>query len=587
MLSSTPVDPQRWRQAGRRLVAKAIAELSYEEILTPLADGAGYRLAFGAVTYYFRAGRGGCATWRVDPASVRRSTRGADAPAEDPVRLLLDARPVLGLDGVTMADAVREMLATQAADARLLDAAVTAKELADLSYAELDGHLTGHPCMVLSKGRLGFSAADAARYTPEAQQPVRLLWLAAHRELAVYNATPDLPADALLLDELDPATRHRFAVALAEAVADPSAYHWLPVHPWHWDETVAPLFAAQLASRRLVLLGEAPDRYLPLQSVRTLANIDRPLARNVKLPLMIRNTLVWRGISPEPTAAAPEISGWLTAIRDGDPLLRDFTPLGEVASVAVTHRAYGEIPDAPYRCHELLGALWRQPVSSLLGPGERARSMAALLHVSSDDRALVTELVERSGLGAREWLARFCGVLLPPLLHYLYRYGVAFCPHGENTVVIYDRSEIPVRVAVKDLAEDVNLLPDQLPEYADLPARAAGVLLRWPAAELAHSILSAVVAGHLRHFAGVVEDHLGLLERELWALVRKEIEDYHARFPELADRAAAFGLLAPEFDRVALNREQLTGGGFHDRAEKDEGFDLMHGRVPNPLAVRP
>ena len=43
------------------------------------------------------------------------------------------------------------------------------------------------------------------------------------------------------------------------------------------------------------------------------------------------------------------------------------------------------------------------------------------------------------------------------------------------------------------------------------------------------------------------------------------------------------GLLAPTFERIALNREQLTGGGFHDRAERDAEPDLMHGHIPNPL----
>jgi siderophore synthetase component len=255
-----------------------------------------------------------------------------------------------------------------------------------------------------------------------------------------------------------------------------------------------------------------------------------------------------------------------------------------VASVAVRHPLYDAVHDAPYRYHELLGAVWREPVAALLRDGERARTMAALLKVGSDGRALAAELVTRSGLDARAWLARFFAALLPGLLHYLYRYGVAYCPHGENTVILYDAADIPLGVAVKDFAEDVNLLPEPRPEYAGLSPRADAVLLRWPPGELAHSLLSAVFAGHFRFFAPLAEEHLGVPEAEFWGLVRAEIERYHARFPELADRFEAFGLFDPEFDRVALNREQLLGGGFHDRAERDEGFDVVHGTVPNPLS---
>ncbi|MDQ4084313.1 MAG: IucA/IucC family protein, partial [Actinomycetota bacterium] len=230
-------------------------------------------------------------------------------------------------------------------------------------------------------------------------------------------------------------------------------------------------------------------------------------------------------------------------------------------------------------------AVWREPVQPLLRPGERARTMASLLSLDPDGRALVAELVHRSGLKAPAWLRAFLAALLPGLLHYLYRYGVAFCPHGENVVVLYDDADVPRRVAVKDFAEDVNLLPRDLPEYADLGPRADAVLHRWPARELAHSILSAIGAGHLRHLGPIVRDQLGVDEPQLWALVREEVERYHARFPELSDRFAEFDLLGAEMERVCLNREQLTGGGFHDRAERDEGFDELHGSVPNPLAA--
>jgi len=585
--SSSPAD--QWRRAGRSLVAKALGEFAYEELLTPCrVDDLGrhvVELAAG-VTYAFHARRGGCGAWRVEPGSVRRRAPGREESADDPVRLVLDARRELGLDGRTAAEVVRELTATQAADARLLAAARPAGELADLPYAELEGQLTGHPSMVLNKGRLGFSGTDAARYTPEGRRPLRVVWAAAHAELASYHGLPGLSQEALLATELDPDTRRRFAAGLAAAVADPGAYLWLPVHPWQWDEVVIPLFAPCLADRRIVPLGEAPDRYLPLQSVRTLANVDDPGKRNVKLPLLIRNTLVWRGLSAAATAAAPDVTAWLLGIRDRDPFLagRRFVPLGEVAAVAVRHAGYEEITDAPYRFHELLGAVWREPVEAFLAPGERARALAALLHVDEDGRALVAELVERSGLAARAWLRLLAAALLPGLLRYLYRHGVAFCPHGENTVVLFDARDVPVGVAVKDLAEDVNLLPEALPDYADLPPAAAAVLLRWPAEQLAHSIQSALVAGHFRHFAGIVADHLGLPEPEFWQLVRAEITAWHERFPELADRVATFGLLAPSFDRVALNREQLTGGGFHDRSDRDADFDLTHGAVPNPLA---
>ncbi|MET9557605.1 IucA/IucC family protein [Streptomyces sp. NPDC006645] len=591
-------DRDAWELAGRWLLVKAVEEFAYEELLVPVPvaapvpDGPGaYRLDLGGdVHWTLRATRGTFGTWRVEPDSLRRHP---DTPDVGPERLLLDARGVLGWDGATTAEVLRELTATRRADAAAVGRALPAAELADLGHLELEAYQDGHPCMLLNKGRLGFSASDAAAYAPESASSVRLLWAAVHSDLGSYSGVPGLDAERLLAEELDARTRERFAAVLARECAKAGrpadAFTWLPVHPFHWDEAVATLFAPYLADGRIVLLGQSDDRYRPLQSIRTLANIDHPHRRNVKVPLLIRNTLVWRGLSTEPTKAAPDVSAWLHSVRDADPYLRDelrFHPLGEVAAVAVGHPLYESVTDAPYRYHELLGAVWREPVAALLDPeaGERARTMAALLKVGSDGRSLTAELVERSGLTPTDWLARFFGALLPGLLHHLYRYGVAFCPHGENTVVLFDRDEIPLGIAVKDFAEDVNLLPGALPEYAGLTERADRVLLRWPAHELAHSLLSAVFAGHFRFFAPLCADQLGVGEDRFWALVRAEIERYHARFPELADRFDAYGLLAPSFDRVALNREQLLGGGFHDRAERDEGFDVVHGTVPNPLA---
>ncbi|GAA2271534.1 IucA/IucC family protein [Nonomuraea roseoviolacea subsp. roseoviolacea] len=583
---------EAWAEAGRRLLVKAVEEFAYEELLVPRPDGTagGYLLELGGGTRWtFRAARGSFGSWRIEPGTLRRHPAPEDGD-DGPERLLLDARPLLGWDGPTTAEALRELTATRRAEAELLSRARPAAELADLDHLDLEAHQHGHPCMLLNKGRLGFSASDAAAYAPEAAGAVRLWWAAVHASLAAYSGVPGLDAETLLAEELDEEVRKEFAVVLEEAAAraglDPAAFTWLPVHPFHWDEAVEPLFAPYLADGRIVPLGEGPDRYRPLQSIRTLANLDRPERRNVKVPLLIRNTLVWRGLATEPTRAAPDVSAWLLALREADPYLRDelrFHPLGEVASVAVRHPLYAAVPDAPYRYHELLGAVWRRPVTGLLRPGERARTMAALLAVGSDGRALAAELVSRSGLAPRAWLARLFAALLPGLLRHLYRHGVAFCPHGENTVILYDAADVPVGIAVKDFAEDVNLLPEDLPAYAGLSGRARAVLLRWPAGELAHSLLSAVFAGHFRFLAPLAEEHLGVPEPEFWRLVREEIERHHARFPEDAGRAEAFGLLAPSFERVALNREQLLGGGFHDRAERDEGFDVVHGTVPNPL----
>jgi siderophore synthetase component len=255
--------------------------------------------------------------------------------------------------------------------------------------------------------------------------------------------------------------------------------------------------------------------------------------------------------------------------------------LGEVASVTVIHPVLERLPGVPYQYLELLGAVWREPVTGKLDPGERPRTLACLLQVDSSGRPLMAELVARSGLSPRQWLARLFGALLPTLLHFLYRYGVVFTPHGENIIVIFDANDVPARLAVKDFVDEINVSEVFLPELAGIPADVAEVLLSEPPEMLCQFIQSGLFVGHFRYLGGLSETHLGVTETEFWSLVRDEVLAYHKRFPELSERFALFDLLAPDLQRLCLNRSRLLLDGYADRAERPRV--AVHGRVPNPL----
>ncbi|MFJ9418650.1 IucA/IucC family protein [Streptomyces sp. NPDC101227] len=585
-MSPAPQPPHTaWQHAGRRLFAKMLAEFAYEEILTPEPDGTApdgtprYRLPVtDELVYRFRARRGAYGHWRVDPDSL--------TPDTDPLRFLTHAHDtVLGLSGDTTGHLIRELTATLAADARLDAASLSAADLADLDYATLEGHQTGHPWLVANKGRLGFSAADAAHWAPEARTPERLPWLAAHHSLAHYRGIPTLATpDRLYREELTPAVRDTFARTVVSLGRDPADYLYLPVHPWQWDETIAPLFAPQLADGSIIALPTDNDLRLPQQSIRTFTNISRPQGRTVKLPLSILNTLVWRGLPTERTLAAPAVTRWVHGLRDEDPYLRDETRvilLGEIASVTVEHPLYDRLPGVPYQFKELLGCIWREPVTPYLDPGERARTLASLLQTDPHGRALTAELVRRSGLAPRVWLRRLFAALLPPLLHFLYQYGTVFSPHGENAIVVFDEHDVPTRLAVKDFVDDVNTSSLPLPEHDSMSEDVRAVLLTEPPSFLIQFLHSGLFVGVFRYLGPLCEEQLGVPEREFWSLVRAEILRHHERFPRLKERHETFDLLTPRIARLCLNRNRLHVDGYRDRHERPHA--AVHGTVPNPL----
>ncbi|MET7508556.1 IucA/IucC family siderophore biosynthesis protein [Streptomyces albidoflavus] len=587
-----------WRRAERRLLAKMLGEFAYEEIIEPHPltppgpGGAEYALPLGGpgeAELRFRARRWAYGHWQVEAEGVTL-TEGGDVPRPfgDPLDFLVRARPLLGLDGDTLGHVLRELTRTLAADTRLDATALTAAELADLDYAALEGHQTGHPWLVLNKGRIGFSAEDSARWAPEARRPARLPWIAVHTSLAAYRGIPGLDAGRLYREELDEATLDLFAATLRRRGLEPAAYLYLPVHPWQWDDTVVPLFAPAVADGRIVPLDADPDERLPQQSIRTFLNLSHPHRRTVKLPLSILNTLVWRGLPTERTLAAPAVTDWVHRLRDQDPYLRDecrVILLGEVASVTVLHPVYDRLPEVPYQFKELLGVIWREPLAGHLDAGERARTLASLIHTDREGRAFTAELVARSGLAPRDWLRHLFAALLPPLLHFLHQYGTVFSPHGENAIVVFDEHDIPTRLAVKDFVDDVNISSEPLPEHAEMPTAVRDVLLTESPGFLPQFIHSGLFIGVFRYLAPLCATQLGVPETDFWQLVRAEIVRHQTRFPHLKERYELFDLFAPEIERLCLNRNRLHLDGYRDRAARPHA--AVHGTVHNPLHAEP
>ncbi|MEU4247442.1 IucA/IucC family protein [Amycolatopsis sp. NPDC026612] len=559
-----------WRAAGALITHKMLGELSYEHMLEPVADGDAYRLELPGAGYTFRARRGAFDAWTVEPGSAYRNGE----PVTDPRTLVVDARQVLGLTGLRLADVLAELTATVANEAARLRRAPTAADLSTMDYNVADGHLTGHPRLVLNKGRVGFSAADRTRYAPEAGADIRLRWFAVHPDHAEFRCVDELSRDALLDTELGE-RRTEFASRA------PGGYVWVPVHPWQADEILGTLYAAELATGVVIDLGESADAYRPHQTVRTLANVSTPGRHDVKTAVSVRNTLVYRGLNSAATLAGPSVTSWLRRISAEDPLLAEkyrFGLLGEVASVSVKHPLFGHLEELPYRFHETLGALWREPIR--LATGERAISFAALPYRGPDGVSVLAHLIGDGDPVA--WLTRLVDLVLTPLLQWLLRHGVGFCPHGQNLVLVVDAAGVPQRVLIKDFAQGVDLLDERFESYESLPPEAAADMLRWPADLLAQSLFSSVFSGQFRFWAELLLDELGLPRAAFWAPVREIAVRYRDENPDVAARFDACRLFAPDVERVTLNREHFAGQGF-DKVERDDEFDVRWGRVPNPL----
>lgn len=585
------LQPQRWHKVSAKLLAKMLSEFMYEEIIQPelieqiSESEARYKLSLPeGIAYQFEAKKRLFDSYRVKVESIQRWNGTAWEVTTNPFQFVLDAHTAVGMTAQTAGHLIKEFSNTLLADAHLDAQKESQKtDLLELNYAQLEGEMEGHPWITFNKGRIGFGYDDYLAHAPESKQPIHLTWIALLKERAQFNAVETLDYQTLIQEELGQATISEFQEILKTHSVNPDDYFFMPVHDWQWNNIVVSLYAEEIATRGIIFLGKSPDCYLPQQSIRTFVNISNSQKRHVKLPLSIFNTLVYRGLPGERTAIAPKVTELVKSICDRDPFLSEECRMilpGEVASINYDRCYYTELQGAPYQYKEMLGCLWRESVLAYCEPEEKPITLAALVHIDGNGKPFISQLIEKSGLTAEAWLERLFNVILPPLLHYLYRYGVVFSPHGENTILVL-KNHLPHRLAMKDFVDDVNISRHPLPELDIISPELRAVLLTEPPEGLCQFIFAGLFICHHRYLSDIMETYHNYPERAFWKQVRQAILNYQHRFPELQERFELFNLLAPKFTKLCLNRNRLITYGYAD--DGDRPHASAFGTVANAL----
>ena len=565
------VNQKQWRLAGQRLIEMAIAEFLYEEIIqvTHLKDNR-YQLTLDDQTYTFKAQNYLLGHWQIEEGSVRELSVVEDLPAWNLHTFIRAFSNQTEVKPFTKAYLIKEMNNTWLAEAHLFDESRLSSEAAlTASHHEIEGMLRGHPWLIMSKGRMGFGYDDYLSAAPELSPTVKVLWLAVHRDLAEFRSTEEWQAGRLYQHELSAEELANFEQKLHERGCSCRDYFLIPVHAWQWHQWLVPTYANEIVDQRIIELGVGQDDYVPMQSIRTLCNISQPERHYVKLPVSIFNTAVYRGLPSKRNLAAPAVTAWLKQIQSQDSDLKQsgVAFLGEVATLTIHQPCFDQIEGAPYQFKELFGCLWRESVDPVIGTGEQALSQAALLHRDINGQSILAVLIQASGLSPLHWLKRFAEVSVTPLLICLYKYGLAFSPHGENTMLIHANG-VPQKMVLKDFIDDINLVDEDFPELASLPIEGQ-ILLRHPAHELSHFIFTGLFMVHYRYICNVfLQDYPEHSEVEFWQTISSVIDAFHQAHPELAERIEKFAMFRAEFEKICLNRVRLFTTSYNDEAER-------------------
>jgi aerobactin synthase len=569
-----------WLHVNQALLAKAIGELAYEQVLSPVVEesaGLGrwraysLRLQNGA-RYEFLGWRTVWDYLRVRPGSVKRNGQAAESAA----LFFADSLPETNMGELTLGVFLEELHNTLYSDLALLERnrGLSSRALSLQSGDEMQGALNGHPKLLNNKGRMGFGAHDLQRFSPECGASFRLFWIAVRGPQV--ETDPGYSADALLPESLDEAELARFRAAAGLLPA--GDFRWLPLHPWQWDRVVKVQYASEIALGRIFPLGEFGDLYRPQISLRTLSNLSRPARADLKLPLSVLNTSAVRGISPRYIPTAPALAAAVEGMCARDPWLASVQLLPEIAGISYRHPAFHAVAGMPYRYGETLGALWRQSAGAYLREGEQAVLTGALFHQDFESSSLIGAFIERSGLGAEEWLRLYFRAVVIPLYHLQRRYGLGLVAHGQN-VVVRLRHGRPVGVFLKDFQGDLRAAEGANSERDQALGDLLAGLERLPPHYLIHDLVTGHFVTVLRFVSAVLEESDGFPESRFYALLAQEVRSYLEASG--GESAGAVDLLGERTARVLVNKVRFQIG-YGDSASRPR--PLLGGELRNPLA---
>lgn len=583
------LQPSVWEEVNRQHLCKAISEFAHEKLVHPKLEkhenGWGYYSITPEdnteVAYQFRAQILKLDHWYIDSASIIKIHNGKAEPL-DSLKFILEFKRQLGIREEQLPAYLEEITNTLYGSAFMLTKKnPTARLLAYADYQTFEHAMTmGHPCFVANNGRVGFDTEDYRQYAPEADQPVKLLWLAGHTSRTAYNAIDALPYHALLEKELGSTVIQSFKDVLASKDLEPGDYYFIPVHPWQWYNKLAIIFAPDIAAGYLVCLGYGPDDYKAQQSIRTFYNISHPRKFYTKTALSVLNMGFVRGLSPYYMDSTPSITTWIKTVIGEDPYLQKlgFTLLCEVATVGYRN-LYFEPFGKTSTYNKMLAGLWRESPASMVEPGQQLMTMAALLHRDSQGAALLPELIAASGVETEVWLKRYLRCYLTPLLHCFYEYDLVFMPHGENLILVME-DHVPVKAIMKDITEEIALFTAD----TSLPEKTRRICVKVPVELRLLSIFTDVFDCFFRFLVQVLVEHCNYQEDRFWRLVAECIHQYQEENAHLANKFKLYDLFAPEFALSCLNRLQLRNHKqMLDLSDPAGGLQLM-GTLKNPIA---
>lgn len=127
--------------------------------------------------------------------------------------------------------------------------------------------LRDRPFHPTAKAKIGFTGPDSLRYSAEFGQPIRLRWVAVHRDSVERGCEEE---ELSCLDVLNAEQRALVEAELSRRGMGADEYVPMPVHPWQLEHVIAPRFAQEIKEGTIVVLDAEAGDFLATSSLRSM-----------------------------------------------------------------------------------------------------------------------------------------------------------------------------------------------------------------------------------------------------------------------------------------------------------------------------
>ncbi|EPZ49385.1 siderophore biosynthesis protein, IucA/IucC family [Bacteriovorax sp. BAL6_X] len=559
----------------KNLIIKSIEELQFEELFD--VEYCHDRFYFRITDDIYYSFQGRISVWgnlQIERDSFKKFSAGKVVDEYTLSDFFFEVKDICKMSDETLAQFIEEGNQTIYGDiiqANSLEN-IGIEEISKFNFKKIDQILSGHPKIIMNKGRIGWGSDELLLYAPESRNSYKLHWCAIKRDCLEWGMNLEqLKVEDLYSDSLSEVEINFARSKVLEVSENFDDYFLIPIHPWQWSKYISVQFNHLIFQGSIISLGRLGNDYTPQVSIRTLSSNSGTSKYDVKVAISILNTSCVRGIPQKYIKKGYLLSEKIEKIIDSDSFLKNKVDvLKEVAAVSCPLVEFNRIEGCSYRYKELLGCVWRESVENKISKNEIAIPTAALLFTKGHN-ALVAEYIKLSGLSVSEWIKEYFKVVVTPLYHLQVEHGLGLVAHGQNTILVLKEGR-PQRLIIKDFHGDFRMASNSKHIGADF-----GVELdQLPAEYLIHDLITGHFITVLRYFSRVVEESLGFKEKDFYHLLGEVIENYQGDI-EIVEKV---NLLRNEFEKVLVNTVRFVAG-YSETGERLK--PILGSNIKNPL----